>query len=149
MTVNGSAELAAVAARLKLAGDAALRLQLLRGLRNGAKPLIPRVQDAARAQLPRAGGLNEQVASQRVSVQIRTGARTAGVRLVTRAPDTQQTDQGFVRKPVFGNRKVWVRQEIPRATGWWSKTLAQHAPEVAPELYRVLEEVAAGIAGRL
>jgi hypothetical protein len=95
MALNGSAELAAVAARLKLAGDAALRLQLLRGLRNGAKPLIPRVQDAARAQLPRAGGLNEQVASQRVSVQIRTGARTAGVRLVTRAPDTAQSDQGY------------------------------------------------------
>jgi hypothetical protein len=94
MALNGSAELAAVAARLKLAGDAALRLQLLRGLRNGAKPLIPRVQDAARAQLPRAGGLNEQVASQRVSVQIRTGARTAGVRLVTRAPDTAADRSG-------------------------------------------------------
>jgi hypothetical protein len=45
MALNGSAELAAVAARLKLAGDAALKLQLLRGLRNGAKPLIPQVQE--------------------------------------------------------------------------------------------------------
>jgi hypothetical protein len=151
MAGNGSRELAALAARLKAAGARDLRLQLLRGLKEGAKPLIPAVQAAARDQLPKSGGLNEQVASQKVSVSVRTGARTAGVRLTTTAPDTAQTDAGFVRHPVFGRRGKgqWRTQQIPAAVGWWSKTLANSAGEVTPELVKVMEEVAVKITGRL
>jgi hypothetical protein len=149
MAGNGSAELAALAARLKATGSGGLRLQLLRGLKSGAAPLIPLVQQAARDQLPKSGGLNEQVASQKVSVSVRTGARTAGVRLTTTAPDTAQTDAGFVRHPTFGRRGKgsWRTQQIPAAVGWWSKTLAASAPKVAPEMNRVLAEVAAQLQG--
>ena len=149
---RGSAELAALAVRLKVAGDKGLRVELLRGLKKGADPLVKAVAEAARAQLPKRGahnsvnsGLNEQVAGQKVKVQVRTGARTAGVRLYTTAPDTSQTDAGYVRHPVFGNRKVWVRQEIPSARGWWSVTLAHGAPDVQPELTAAMERVAAQI----
>ena len=139
---SGSAQLAALAVRLKVAGDKTLRRELLRGLKSGADPLVKKVAEAARAQLPHGGGLNEQVAGQKVKVQVRTGARTAGVRLTTTAPDTSQTDSGFVRHPVFGNRKKWKTQQIPAAKGWWSQTLADGAPDVQPDLAAAMERVA-------
>jgi hypothetical protein len=150
MAGNGSVELAALAARLKVTGSGGLRVQLLRGLKSGAAPLIPLVQQAALNQLPKSGGLNEQVASQKVSVSVRTGARTAGVRLTTTAPDTAQTDAGFVRHPTFGRRGKgeWKSQQIPAAVGWWSKTLANATPTVAPALNRVMLDVYAEIMGR-
>ena len=144
---SGSAQLAGLAARLKATGDKGLRVELLRGLKEGAKPLVEKVAEAARAQLPKKGGLNEQVAGQKVKVQVRTGARTAGVRLTTSAPDTSQTDKGFVRHPVFGSRKKWVTQQIPAAKGWWSQTLADGGSDVQPELMAAMERVAAAIQG--
>jgi len=141
----GSEQLAALAARLKVTGEKGLRTQLLRGLKSGAEPLVKKVAEAARSQLPHGGGLNEQVAGQKVKVQVRTGARTAGVRLTTTAPDTSQTDAGFVRHPVYGNRKKWVTQQIPAAKGWWSQTLADGGSDVTPELLKVMEETATAI----
>lgn len=143
---NGSAELHALAVRLKVAGAGGLRLELLRGLKTAAGPLVPVVKDAARNQLPKTGGLNEQVAGQRITVAVRTGARTAGVRLTTTAPDTRQTDDGFVRHPVFGNRAVWVRQDIPAAAGWWSRTLKRESGiRVTVALLAVMRDVGSRI----
>jgi hypothetical protein len=142
---SGSAQLAALAVRLKVAGDKGLRVELLRGLKSGAEPLVEKVAEAARAQLPKKGGLNEQVAGEKVKVQVRTGARTASVRLTTSAPDTEQTDSGFVRHPVFGNRKKWITQRIPAAKGWWSVTLEQGGPDVHKELLVTMEQVANAI----
>lgn len=149
MPGNGSRQLAELAVKLKAAADGGLRLQLLRGLRNGAKPLIPAVQAAARAQLPKGGGLNEQVAGQRVSVRNSLSSRTAGVRLTTTAPDTKWTDQGYVRHPTFGRRgpNDWKDQSIPAATGWWSKTLEREAPRVTVELLKVIKETSVALGG--
>jgi hypothetical protein len=149
---SGSAQLAALSARLKVTGDRTLRLELLRGLKSGSTPLVKKVADAARSQLPHGGGLNEQVAGQKVKVQVRTGARTAGVRMTTTAPDTSMTDKGFVRHPTFGRRTgkgSWVTQQIPAAKGWWSQTLADSAPDVQPELLAAMERVALVIQGGL
>lgn len=139
---EASAQLREVALKLKSAGAGGLRLQLLRGLKAGAAPLIPAVKDAARAQLPKSGGLNEHVANQKVTVSVRTGATTAGVRLTTKDLDTRDTDSGMVRHPVFGHRDRWVDQSVPQATGWWSVTLAEKSPDVTPELIKVLAETA-------
>lgn len=133
----GSAQLAALGRRLKVAGARDLRLELIRGLKTGAAPLVPAVKQAARDQLPKSGGLNEQVAGQKVTVSVRLAGKTAGVRLQTTAPDTQQTDQGFVRHPVYarqGRKRVWVTQRIPNARGWWSQTIPKKAPDVTAAL---------------
>jgi len=146
---SGSKQLAALAVRIKAAAPSGLRVQLLRGLKAGAKPLIPKVHDAAIAKLPRAGGLNEQVAGQKVTVQVRTGAKTAGVRLKTTAPDTKQTDEGWVRHPIYGRRGKgdWRTQQIPAAKGWWSDTLTEASPDVTPELLAAMEAVSVQIQG--
>lgn len=148
---SGSAQLALIGAALRATGARDLRLELLRGTKEAGRPLVHAVHDAAMAQLPRTGGLNAQVAGQKVTVSVRTGARTAGVRLTTTAPDTAQTDAGFVRKPTWGHRDRWVTQAIPKATGWWSRTLAQSGPLTVPAMLAVQTRVARKImaAGRL
>ena len=145
--MNGSSQLAALGVRLKVAGDSTLRVGLLRGLKAAAEPLKAKVKAAATEKLPHRGGLNAQVAGQKITTQVRTGAKTAGVRLKTTAPDTAETDQGYVRHPVYGNRKRWTRQAIPNAAGWWSETLKDAAPEVTAELVGVMEAVSAQIQG--
>ena len=118
---SGSVQLAALAVRLKVAGDKTLRRELLRGLKSGAEPLVPLVKAAALEKLPHKGGLNEQVAGQKVTVQVRMGARTAGVRMTTTAPDTKQTDAGFVRHPVFARKTVTKTKDAKGKTKKTSK----------------------------
>lgn len=146
--VSGSAQLAALGARLKVAGGGGLRVQLLRGIKAGADPLVGAVYYAALNQLPKRGGLNTHVAKQKVTVSVRTGARTAGVRLSTKAPDTAQTDSGIVRHPVFG-RSPWVTQQVPAAFGWWSATLERESPKVTADVLAVMQEVSMAIQARL
>jgi len=139
--VNGPEQLAALGARLKAAGDGGMRLKLIRGIKVGADPLVGAVYYAAQNQLPKRGGLNRQVSKQKVTVSVRLGARTAGVRLSTKRPDTRQTNSGYVRHPVFGRGSTWVKQEIPAAKGWWSDTLERESPRVTGDVLAVMEEV--------
>lgn len=171
---TGSEQLAALAARIKAQAPSGLRVELLRGMKEGAQPLVTAVHDAAIEQLPHRGGLNEQVAGQKVAVSVRTGAKTAGVRMTTTAPDTKQTDSGYVRHPVFSRKMKtadgttvhggrlsptaergtfdaapvkWVTQDIPKAKGWWTTTLTEGAPLVTPALMAAMESVAVKIQG--
>lgn len=120
-------------------------------LRVQAAPLKAAVRESALAKLPKRGGLNEQVANQRVTVSTLAGVRTAGVRLRTTAPDTAMTDSGFVRHPTFGKRGKgeWETQSIPEAAGWWSDTLASKGPEITTAMRATLEAVAVEIAGEI
>lgn len=141
MPSDASSQLRAIAVKLKAAGDGDIRLAMTRGLRSGAAPLIPLVKASAMAKLPRAGGLNAQVAGQRVTVSVRTSAATAGVRLTTTAPDTAMTDAGYVRHPLPRNRRgkgQWITQQIPAAKGWWSGTLAKSDAVVTAVLLKFL-----------
>jgi hypothetical protein len=143
---DASAQLHAIAAKLKVTGDRGLKTELTRSLRAAAQPLVTAVKDAAIEKLPHGGGLNLQVASQRVTVSVLTSARNAGVRMRTTAPDTKMTDSGFVRHPLPGNnRSQWITQQIPEAAGWWSATLAASAPAVTPALVAVMQSVSAEI----
>lgn len=119
------------------------------GLRAAAKPLIAEVQQAARNQLPKGGGLNEHVAKQKVTVSIPLSPRTAAVRLRQPFFDAKQTDSGYVRHPVYGNRAVWTAQQIPQAAGWWSNTLRAAGPKVTAELIAIMRAVTIELDGRI
>lgn len=136
-----SERLAAIARELRAAGEREIRLGLNRGLRAAAQPIRDEVRAAALRQLPKRGGLARAQASS-VRVQILTGSRTAGIRLRDTRRSSFQTDEGYVRHPVFGDREDWRREELPQAAGWWTKTLqgadtARVIPLVNAELNRV------------
>jgi hypothetical protein len=105
-------------------------------MRLAAKPMVDAAKESARENLPHSGGLNTYVADgakiaarNRVSV-----ARSVGVRIVATEGGVNLTrmDKGVVRHPVYGNRSVWVNQDI--ASGWFTKPLNERAPVAQAEI---------------
>jgi hypothetical protein len=133
--------------RMKAAGQTELRKELHRAMRNAAKPLIPQVREAARGSLPKRGGLNERIARKPYRAQVRTGAKTAGVRIAGSKVDPR-INQGRVWHPVFGRRLPIPPQQVPAARGYFDDTLRGSGPAVRNELRRTLvsfaEQIAAG-----
>lgn len=138
--VTGADEFYAFSKALKAAGRADLRKELNKALRDASKPLIRQVKAAARAELPKRGGLAETVARSPIRAQVRTGATTAGVRITARGQGLRGTNRGVVRHPVFGNREIFVEQEVNG--GWFDDTLRAGAPTVRPHLEAAIEAVA-------
>lgn len=120
-------------------------MEFTAGLRAGAQPLISAVRAQALARLPHEGGLAARVAKERVTVSVRASARDASVTLRTSTHDSRATNDGYVRHLVYGRPDSWVRQEIPQATGWWTKTLERESPKVTPILVAAIEEMSAEI----
>lgn len=140
--VRGADQFLRLSKALKHAGSVELRKELNASLKRVAKPLIAKTRQEALRRLPKAGGLAAQVAKEPQRVQVRTGARTAGVRIVVgkRKGGARGANKGVIRHPVFGNREVWVNQKVP--SGWFDDPLKASAPEVRRGLERAIESVA-------
>jgi len=147
--VTGAEQLERVYKAVREAGDNEIRKDMLRGLRNTTKPLIAAVRIAARDDLPSAGGLAADVAAGKYAARTRTSGQSAGVRItgVWAGHDVEALDRGVLRKPVFGNRSVWVLQSV--TPGFFSRTLADKAPTVQADLLAVMEDVVQRIARRI
>lgn len=146
LRIVGAEQLADVARRCKEAGDKELRRDLMRGINRSLKPAKAAVKAAALRELPRRGGLNRVIATSRIGSRSRTGGRNPAVFLTGKKAghDLRSVDRGRLRHPVFGNKSVWVTQEIK--PGWWSRTLQDQAPRVRREVVDVLEDVARRLA---
>ncbi|MGZ6838562.1 MAG: hypothetical protein ACXVGE_22085 [Blastococcus sp.] len=142
--VTGAEDFLKLSKALKAAGRTELRKGLNKGMRQAAKPLIQDVRDAAKRELPKEGGLNEVVAKSRIRVQTRTGALTAGVRIVGTGQGLNGADIGVLRHPVFGHRDRWVQQDVP--AGWFTGTLSEKAVTVLPALAQAVQDVLDSIA---
>lgn len=119
---------------------------MLRGIRNGVKPVAASIKEEARDTLPKGGGLNEWVAASKMSPRTRLTGKSAGVRIVTRKAghDIEAINRGSVRHPVFGNRSAWSDQSV--APGFVDNGGMKKAPEAARAIDVVMHEVAAKIA---
>lgn len=140
VSVQGADKFLKVSKALKAAGENGLRKELNKAMQSAAKPLIPKVRDAARAKLPTTGGLNERMARKPYRAQTRTGAKTAGVRIVGTKLDPRVDKQGRVAHPVFGRPNSTVVQQVPEAKGYFSETLAREGSAVRDELVRTLDD---------
>lgn len=117
-----------------------------RNIRIATAPARDEVRRSALASLPRRGGLNQWVADADVSTSVLTGARSAGVRIVSkRQSSTKQTDlpkidAGQVRHRVFGK---WLRgvptQNVP--PGYFTRPLSGLDPAVGAACLATMEEV--------
>ena len=136
-SIKGADDLLKLSKKLKAAGQTELRKELHRDVRETAKPLIPKVRAAARKQLPKAGGLNERIAKKPYRAQVRTGAKTAGVRITGTKVDPR-INEGRVWHPVFGRRKPGEIQRVPSADGYFDDTLRDEGPEIRDELRKTL-----------
>lgn len=138
---RGADQFLALSKALKEAGRTDLRKALNKGMRDGAKPLIPKARAEALATLPQRGGLAKLVAKEPARVQTRTG-RDPGVRIVVgkKRGGARSANRGVIRHPVFGNRERWVSQPVP--SGWFDDTMRKHGPDVRPALERAIDDMA-------
>lgn len=139
--IQGAEQFLRLSKALKHAGRTGMRRELNTGIRRAARPLVAKTRAEARRTLPQRGGLAAQVAKEPQRVQVRTGAKTAGVRLVVgkRSPGARSANRGQIRHPVFGNREVWVDQRVP--VGWFDDTIKAEAPAIRREIERALNDV--------
>lgn len=145
MPAAGPQSLAVLAATLRQYAARDLRLELLRGTKRAGKPVIEAARRNATDRLPRGGGLNALAAGEKITTRVRLGVRTAGVQIRTADRILNQTNAGFVRHPVFGDRKVWVTEQVPRAAGWWDDAISETTPQAIAEMYAVMRETAEAI----
>lgn len=140
--IRGAEQFLKLSKALKHAGRTELRKELTAGMRRAGKPLIAASRKEALRRLPQKGGLAQQVAKEPQRVQVRTGARTAGVRIVVgkKRGGARSANRGVVRHPVFGNREVWVNQRVPK--GWFDDAMKAGAPTVRRELEKAMRDVA-------
>jgi hypothetical protein len=140
--VRGTNDFLALSKALKRAGETQLRKELHKAVQSAAKPLIPKMREAARANLPKHGGLNERIAKKPYRVQARTGANTAGVRIVGTKVDPRINNQGRIAHPVFGRPGSTVVQIVPEARGYFDETLSKGAAPTREAVVKAMSDFA-------
>ena len=159
---DGALQLKALGVRLKALGAAgnmgaapglgrggSLRAQLLGSIREAARPAVDAARASARDNLPKRGGLNEYIASEKIRVAVRATGPRVGVQIT--AVGGWGSNKGVVRHPVFFHppkRKVWVEQPIA-SSGWFEGTLVRESPKVIGPVRLAMEAVAAEATLRL
>lgn len=145
LRVEGVDQLQRVSARLKEAGDKGLKREMTKGLNRAAKPLALAAEAGALERLPKRGGLNVWVAESKITTRTRGNGRNPGVRLVAKRPkskgttDLNRIDQGRLRHPVYGNRRVWALQSV--RPGWFTNSITDHAEQARREMVAVFDDI--------
>ncbi len=94
--------------------------QIRRDLRKSMPSFRTDVRASALGVLPSTGGLNQWVASSRITVNFRDSGRRAGVKIKmgrnsgSGRADLDRLDRlGVIRHPLYGNRAYWFPQNVP------------------------------------
>lgn len=141
LSVKGADDLGALAKRIKEIGDKTLRKELLRGIREATKGTKARIKANALAELPSRGGLAKRVAASKIATKTRTTAKVTSVRITAaNAYEVKKMNEGKVRHPVHGNRKLWVNQSIK--AGWFTDPIEADAPTIQAEIGQAMAVVA-------
>lgn len=140
-SVRGANELEALGRRFKEAGAKDLRKELLAGIRKTNKPTISAIRASARAELPHGGGLAEIVASSRIGTRTKLSGSRVGVEIKgVGKVGLAGLNRGRLRHPVYGNRKVWVSQQVP--AGWFSDPIEKDMPRIRAGIEDAMQDVA-------
>lgn len=148
MPVLGIEELAALARELKDAGETGLRKELYQGLGRAGKPMKAAAKAGALAELPKEGGLAEEIAASRFSVRNSLLGRNPRITITGkgrendagREHDLRAMDRGRIRHPRFGHRKgKWYTQIV--RPGWFTETMEKASPAAREELQKAVDSI--------
>jgi hypothetical protein len=130
---------------MKDAGDREIRKDLLRGIRDGVRPVGEAMKEEYRDGLPHGGGLNEAMAAAKISPRTRTSGKSAGVRLVYTSPghDMPAVERGQIRHPVYGHGP-WVSQTVPSGLG--EKGVEKSMPKALDAVQEAMQDTLRRIA---
>lgn len=148
--VRGAEQMRALGKRLRAAGleGKGLRRELLAAMRVAEKEALLAAKESALQNLPKAGGLNEWVASSKFQARNRLTGNGVGVELKATKPggskgthDLDASDGGQIRHRVYGHwRKGVPTQQI--APGWWSKPMTKAGLSLQIKLTALMARIA-------
>lgn len=147
-TVTGSAgDLHVLSKKLRVTGQSGLKKNITKAVRTATTPCRAAVRDFLRAEMPKAGGVNEWLATASVTSSVLTGPKTAGVvvRGRKRGHDLEAINRtGNIRHPTFGRRGAgqWEITDTGVEPGWWERVLASFGPVVREGLKEAQNETA-------
>jgi hypothetical protein len=120
-----SRDLPVIKAKLKELGTGTKQLAYIRRTAQAKMRPVERIIDQYTvAVLPHRGGLGEWVAKAPLKISVRTGARSAGIRLIMGRnsrggrSDLQGINAGKVRHPTYGHRGGKVRHAVANPSGF-------------------------------
>ena len=149
------AKLQRVAVAVKDSGSKDLRRELEKGLRRSVRTMPKTFRAGALGWLPHRGGLAYEIGADlrfRSSVNVNPGRMRLRITGSARGPsgkarDLYKMNQGRLRHPVFGNRRVWVMQAIrPR---WWDDAGIVAAQEAYGEIVKAVDVTAEHLKAQL
>lgn len=142
VTLTGADGFLKLSKALKGAGSGAMRKELNKRLKAAAKPVIEQSRAEALRTLPQRGGYAVLVARAPQRIQVRTGARTAGVRVIVARDKSsaRRANRGLIRHPVFGNRDVWVDQQLA-TSGWFDGPAQAALPEMREAAEKAMQSI--------
>jgi hypothetical protein len=136
----------AVAVRLRELGDGGLARELQTTVGRAVDPLKDRIPAALRPHLPdRYADELEAELKVRRSTSLGAAGDTAQVTVLASTSGSKkrklrQLDDGILRHPVFGNRKVtWPTQSV--TPGWFSDPVEESVPAVRDAIEQALDNV--------
>lgn len=104
-----------------------------KSLRHATKATRTELKKAPLMALPKKNGLNKW-AARTPTVRIKLQGRATGVtiKMQRTGHDLKALNRGRARHPVFGNRKVWVTQQV--RSGWWDAATKKDGPRIVREV---------------
>lgn len=148
--IRGADDVDALVRRIRnSANSKELRRELYKGLNSVTKDVREDMKASIPPSLPSRGGL---AALTFAKVSLTSGAvsgRNAGVRIKARHRnyDLKRLNEGRLRHPVFGNKKVWVEQTAGINPGFLDDAFDRKKPEVTRAVMHVLETIARKVEG--
>lgn len=148
--VRGLEQLDEVARAFKAAGveGKALRRELTASLNRATQGTREDMKESIPQSFPTRGGLARSVeASAKFSTSTSSSARSLGVRIRARGRGAlaMGNAQGMIRKPVFGNRKVWRTQTAGVHKGFLDEAFEKSKPKVQDAVLDAIAKVASQI----
>jgi len=143
LKVTGANQLADLGKALK-AVDKSIKNEFLKEIRAAGKPAGEAIRNAYAAEMPQRGGLAAALGRSRVGIRNRLSGKSPGVRVtLTNKHDLEALEAGILRKPVFGNRKVWAQQSVPKGVG--DRAFDKQQPAVQRRMLAAMNATAAKI----
>lgn len=148
--VRGSDDVAALVKRIRSHGDAkAIRKEMNAGLNRATKEVREDMKASIAPSLPSRGGLAALVAGRASLTTGAKGGKYAGVviRARHRDYDLRRLNEGRLRHPVYGNRRVWVEQTEGINPGFLDEAFEKDKAHITREVLRVMSEIARKVEG--
>jgi len=150
--MSGADDYAALARRLKDAGEGGLARALRKAIRDAADPIAREIKDPAHLESYMPDRYAATLAADvRVSTLGAGSVRNPGVRIQAtgrvRKRKVIKVNDGLLTHPVFGNREVWVTQRDGMKAGFFTDPCDRSGPQVRDRILAAMHETAMKITG--